>query len=187
LRQLGIAATPLEHSPAKESLLILGPGATLEGSLRSRIEAGLDVLALGLGQAEIDRLLPGTAKLKTESTVPTMVQRFDDPLLAGISNAELHWRTRLTLAALQDRSEQSNQALGMVRLGRGRIVFCQAAPWNFDYEKQGYLRTSYRRNVFLVSRLLHNLGAADDATTETGPRYVQTPQAGDDPYRYYRW
>jgi len=23
----------------------------------------------------------------------------------------------------------------MVRLGRGRIVFCQAAPWNFDYEK----------------------------------------------------
>ena len=187
LRQLGIAATPVNHSPAKEGILILGPGAALENSLQSRIEAGLDVLALGLGQAEIDRLLPGTAKLKTEPTVPRMVQRFDDPLLAGISNAELHWRTRLTIAALQDRSEQSNQALGIVRLGRGRIVFCQAAPWNFDDEKKGYLRTSYRRNVFLVSRLLHNLGAADDETIETGSRYVQTPQAGDDPYRYYRW
>ena len=59
----------------------------------------------------------------------------------------------------------------------------------FDYAKHPYLRTTYRRNVFLVSRLLHNLGAANPAPERGRPAslYLQTPQAEDDPYRYYRW
>ena len=42
---------------------------------------------------------------------------------------------------------------------KGRVVLCQATPWMFDYAKKPYLRTTYRRNLFLVSRLLANLGA----------------------------
>jgi hypothetical protein len=90
------------------------------------------------------------------------------------------------MAAIREASDGANQAFRVVKLGRGQVVLCQAAPWMFDFEKKGYLRTTYRRNVFLVSRLLHNLGA-DDETTRNDSRYVQTPQAVDDPYRYYRW
>lgn len=186
VKQLGIAATPTHAIPEPGALLILGPGAAIKDSLRRRIEEGLDVLALGLSEEEVARALPGAVKLKTEPTVPSIVQQFSDPLLAGISNAELHWRTKLTLAAVQEAREGGNQALQVIRLGRGQVVLCQAAPWMFDFAKKGYLRTTYRRNVFLISRLLHNLGA-EDATTGSDARYVQTPLAGDDPYRYYRW
>jgi len=186
VKQLGIAATQTRTVPAAGALLILGAGATIENPLRQRIEEGLDVLALGLSEEEIARALPGAIKLKTEPTVSSTLQRFGVPLLAGISNAELHWRTKLTLAAMREAPEGANQAFQVIQLGRGQVVLCQAAPWMFDFEKKGYLRTTYRRNVFLISRLLHNLGAGDE-TTSGGPRYLQTPQSGDDPYRYYRW
>ncbi|MEI3002910.1 MAG: hypothetical protein V8T86_18805 [Victivallis sp.] len=34
------------------------------------------------------------------------------------------------------------------------MTILQAAPWNFDYTKEPALRSSYRRNVFLLSRFL---------------------------------
>ena len=91
-------------------------------------------------------------------------------------------------------------ALAVLPCGHGQIVLCQAAPWMFDYAKKPYLRTTYRRNVSLVSRLLSNLGARTDCpiidrfaqppkTPEPwlGTLYLQNPIAEDDPYRYYRW
>jgi hypothetical protein len=64
---------------------------------------------------------------------------------------------------LADTSTTSNEALKTIQLGKGRIVLCQAAPWMFDYKAKPYLRTTFRRNTFLVSRLLANLGARFDA------------------------
>jgi hypothetical protein len=186
VKQLGIAATQMHSVPAPGALLILGPGAAIEDPLRRHIEDGLDVLFLGLSEEEIARALLGAIQLKTEPTVPSILQQFGVPFLAGISNADLHWRTKLTLAAMQQASEGANQAIRVVKIGRGQVVLCQAAPWMFDFESKGYLRTTYRRNAFLISRLLHNL-RADDATTQNDTRYLQTPQAVDDPYRYYRW
>ena len=186
LEQLGVDAQPMQKAVAEDNLLVWGPGGTPGGDLRQRIEEGLNVLALGLGEAEIARILPGVLSLKAEPIVPRMQRKFDSPTLSGLSNAELHWRTRLDVAAIQDAPEDSSQVLRVLKLGRGQIVFCQAAPWMFDCEKKGYLRTTYRRNLLLVARLLHNLDA-QDATSITTARYIQMPQATDDPYRYYRW
>ncbi len=186
LKQLGIAAAEARTLPAAGALMILGPGATIDKPLRPRVEEGLDVLLLGLSEEEIARVLSGVVKLKTGPTVSSMLQPLADPLLAGVSGAELHWRTKPVLAAIQAAHEGENLSLQVVQLGRGHVVLCQAAPWMFDDQKKGYLRTTYRRNVFLISRLLHNL-RAEEAATGTDARYLQTPQAEDDPYRYYRW
>ena len=186
LEQLGVTAQETRSLPTTGSLLVVGPGAKLNEDLRARVADGLDVLALGLHAEEIAAILPGVVSCQTVLTTPQLVTRFDSRLLEGISNADLHWRTRLSVAALKETSDGSNQVLRVVCLGRGRIVFCQAAPWMFDYEKQPYLRTTYRRSTFLVARLLHNLGATD-ASTASDKRYLQSPQAVDDPYRYYRW
>lgn len=47
-----------------------------------------------------------------------------------------------------------------IRIGKGTVVILQVAPWMLR-ETDFQFRTSRRRNVFLISRLLHNLGAAD--------------------------
>ncbi len=191
LQQLGIStsAEPVANDKPANSLLVLGPGSRAPADLRKQVEAGLNVLSLGLNQAEINQALPGLVRGRQAQTVSTRIARYDLPALSGISDAELHWRTRPDIAALEEKSEQSNEALRVVPLGKGLLVFCQAAPWMFDYAKQPYLRTTYRRNVFLISRLLHNLGAANPATKLGAPTnlYLQIPQAEDDPYRYYRW
>ena len=185
LKQLGVFAEGAEKL-GDAGLLVLGPGGALV-DLRHRVENGLDVLCLGLSEAEVQRAFPGLLKLKAGRTVSSMLAGFDNPLLAGISNSELHWRTQPTLAAIQD-NDGSDAALRVMPIGRGVVIFCQAAPWMFDYQKQPYLRTTYRRSTFLVSRLLHNLGAAgSQAFAGKESLYLQTPEAGDDPYRYYRW
>jgi len=72
-------------------------------------------------------------------------------------------------------------------------------PWKIDEKAKPYLRTSKRHANALAARLLANLGAEFEATV-LGQRfavpveqawlksyYLDTPEAADDPYRYYRW
>jgi beta-galactosidase len=160
LRGLGVTFAP--HAGAVlggGDLLVAAPGAKDTGGLKQAVERGLSVLCLGLSGEEIQRLLPGAAAAKTTSAVSATMKAFGDPALRGISNAELHWRTKLTFAALAPAPPKRHPALRVVRMGNGCVVFCQAAPWMFDTARKPYLRTTYRRNVFLVSRLLNNLGA----------------------------
>ena len=88
---------------------------------------------------------------RPRGSIPSLIRSFHEPAWQGISNADLHWRTtQLELAALDAPGEQSNEALQAITIGKGKVVLCQAAPWMFDYEQHPYLRTTYRRNVFLV-------------------------------------
>jgi beta-galactosidase len=144
-----------------ETLLVLGGGggAGREGLLR-QVEEGLNVLALGLDAAEIAALLPGVAAARASTQASAMAECLGLPEFAGTSNADLHWRTLLPFAALEGvPADRGTAALAVIARGRGRIVLCQAAPWMFDYAAKPYLRSTYRRNAFLVSRLLANLGA----------------------------
>ena len=67
-----------------------------------------------------------------------------------------------------------------------------------DERAKPYLRTSKRRAHVLAARLMANLGGALSApvglrfSTRTDRAwlesyYLDIPEAGDDPYRYYRW
>jgi hypothetical protein len=71
-------------------------------------------------------------------------------------------------------------------------------PWLIDEKAKPYLRTSKRRANAMAARLLANLGAELGSPLGTrfeGPverawltsYYLDVPEAGDDPYRYYRW
>lgn len=155
----------LNYSPLKElrscspaDLLIIGPGAGL-ASLEEQIAAGMNVLALGLNAGEISAVLPGKAKAGIEKQVYSdYVENLSaEPVFRGVSNADLHWRKGLD-GAFFDKKSPGGKALQAVKIGKGCIVFCQAAPWMFDGKEFQY-RTTLRRNYYLISRLAHNLGA----------------------------
>ena len=180
LRQLGVPFDPLaDRRPDGGRLLVVGPGTGSIPNMTAALEDGLNLLCLGLSRDDLQKLLPGKVRAKDRSAVSTTIERLGLPEYAGISNAELHWRTRPKLAALAQTSPQSNEALEVVSAGKGRIVLCQAAPWMFDYAAKPYLRTTHRRNMFLVSRLLANLGASFDASV--AERIAHPPVVRDFP------
>ena len=83
------------------------------------------------------------------------------------------------------------------------VVFCQLAPWQFDYRNLYNLKRTFRRTSYLITRLLANLGAAGATpilgrfqnpvdTSKPEKRwleglYLDVPQEWDDPYRFFRW
>ena len=103
------------------------------------------------------------------------------------------------LVATESEKDLSNSALRVVRYGKGRVVLWQVPPWKIDEKAKPYLRTSKRHANALAARLLANLGAEFDATpldqrfaspveqAWLKSYYLDTPEATDDPYRYYRW
>ena len=94
--------------------------------------------------------------------------------------------------------DAASPALRVIRQGKGRVIVWQVPPWMIDEKAKPYLRTSKRHAKAMASRLLANVGAGFE--TPLGARfaapveqawlksyYLDTPEAGDDPYRYYRW
>lgn len=87
--------------------------------------------------------------------------------------------------------------------GGSNVVFCQLAPWQFDYGKQYNVKRTYRRASFVLSRLLASAGVAgstpllerfktpvDAKKPEKGwldGLYLDPPEEMDDPYRFFRW
>jgi beta-galactosidase len=143
-----------------KSLLVVGPDAKLK-NLTELVKDGANAICLGLNAAEIKSVLPDI-NVKDETIYCQGIEDFSTPEFNGISNSELYWRTKLTLGAIQKTDKFSNQALKKFQAGNGTIVLSQLAPWMIDYEKYANLRIMYRRNAFLVSRILSNLGAGFD-------------------------
>ena len=144
-------------STPAETLLVLGPGAE-PGDLTDAVAAGLNVLALGFGQAELESMLPGKFHLQSGGYYSDQVENLRaTPEFTGIGNAELHWRGKMQFDAFAPDSA-GGRSLGIVRHGKGVFVSCQLPPWKFD-EEEFYYRTTRRRSTFLVSRLAANLGA----------------------------
>jgi hypothetical protein len=84
------------------------------------------------------------------------------------------------------------------------VVFCQLAPWDFDYLKYYNLKRTFRRLACLVTRVLGNMGVDEptpllerfSSPLEKGAAgegrwmegfYLDKPQEFDDPYRYFPW
>ncbi len=199
LIKLGLDPSRLDgNAPSPDALLVLGPGHRAR-ALDAAIASGTRVLCLGLSAAELAAAFDESAPAQ-DGPATSAPLRASDPLLAGISSAELHWRCQPSIASLSDPGDTANPALVTIARGKGRIVLCQAAPWMFDHAKKPYLRTTHRRTTFLVARLLANLGARatcpildrfakkpDTDKPWLEALYLQEPIAEDDPYRYYRW
>ena len=127
-------------------------------------------------------------------------------IIRGMTSADLYWHAKLDKTAIQFPDKYENDKYNLylpsftATIFDSRVVVClQVAPWDFDIAAKPYLRTSYRHSVFTVAKILTNLGAdvnnpiiqilsnppADKAWLRS--YYLQTPEAADDPYRYYRW
>ncbi|MGX8703797.1 MAG: hypothetical protein ACSW8H_05035, partial [bacterium] len=127
-------------------------------------------------------------------------------MIRGMTSADIYWHAKLakTAVALTPKNEIDKYVISLpslyTLLHERRATICmQVGPWDFDYVAKPYLRTSYRRSVFAIAKLLANLGADFDnpileiianppqENAWLNSYYLQEPKAEDDPYRYYRW
>ena len=209
LEQMGLAVAAYEGgTPAAEQVLIVGPGAGTilaanADALRPWVKAGGHVLAIGLGQEEANAFLPFSVKTRKREYICSV---FDLPgsksLLAGVGPAEVHNR---------DPREIELISAGATPLGDGalalaadaNVVFCQLAPWEFDYQTYYNQKRTFRRLSCLVTRVLGNMGVAEPApllerfsspVEKAGGEdrwltgfYLDKPQEFDDPYRFFGW
>lgn len=202
LRELGVDAAPAgaDKASAAGRLLVAGPGAAAPQGLAQAVEQGMNVLCLGLSAAELQAWCPvPVSTVRTNACFARIEQR--PPELNGLCNADWAWHGRMTFDALavpEGERASANAALRVIRHGKGRVVLWQVPPWQIDEKAKPYLRTSKRRANAMAARLLANLGAG--FTTPLDARvaapvdqawlnsyYLDVPEAGDDPYRYYRW
>lgn len=158
LRELGIDFQECTDIP-KSGLIVVSSGTELS-DLTDAVKQGLNVFALALSKEELTRLFPGKFQMENRTRFSDFVARLNEvPEFKGISNSDLHYRTELTFVGFSGDSN-GGTAMQSMRIGKGTVVVLQIAPWMLR-ETDFQFRTSRRRNVFLISRLLHNLGAAD--------------------------
>jgi len=190
----------------KNSVLILGPDsrtfADHKDAIGTFLEAGGHVLAIGLAQEDVDVVLPARVLMTQAEHISAF---FDPPAmgspLAGVGPADVHNRDPRTLPLVSGGADPVGAGVLAVAPG-ARIVFCQLAPWQFEYQSNFGLKRTFRRTSFLVTRLLANLGvhgqtpllarfSAPVKEDETGRWlhgfYLDAPQEWDDPYRFFRW
>jgi len=189
-------------------LLILGPGAARDPAISKMAiadfqKAGGRVTALGLSQSDFDALLP----FKIDSATREHIASFFEPgragwRFAGIGPADLHNRDPRMLPLITAGASIVGDGV-LAAAEQDSVVFCQPAPWDFDPQKQGNLKRTFRRTAFAVTRLLANQGVASSSpvlerfhspSTATPPEkrwrhglYLDQPEEWDDPYRFFRW
>jgi beta-galactosidase len=117
----------------------------------------MKLLGLGLNETDVKTLGLPAGAMKKAPAIASVVKKFDAPAFEGLSNAELHTRTLAPLTVFAAATDSSDEMLSRVVSGKGEAVFAQNAPWLFDYANKPYLRTTFRRTSYMVSRLLGNL------------------------------
>lgn len=149
-----------------------------------RVRNGATALLLGLNADEIEVWSP--VPLKTAVRKGALFSRIEKlpPELDGLSNADWAWHGLMDFTAFVESCADGNEAVRVVRYGKGRLVFWQVPPWQIDAERKPYLRTSKRHAEFMLSRLMGNLGFRRDVERIL---YADVPIPDDDPYRYYHW
>ncbi len=190
-----------------DQVLIVGPGGgqKLAGrvtAIGTWLKAGGNLLLIGLEEKEANAFLPLKVRMKEEEHISAFFEPSGkDTPLVGIGPADVHNRDPRDLAlVLGGASIVGNGVLA--RAKNANLVFCQLAPWQFDYRRQNTKRT-YRRTSFLVSRLLANMGVSGSTPLLQRFRnpvyagkaekrwleglYLDSPEEWDDPYRFFRW
>ena len=168
----------------RHRVYIATTGAEKPEGLDEAVEAGARVLCLGFGADEVAAWSPvPLACVETNGCFSTPIAELPREL-RGLSAADLYWHGTMSLAAFTEPAPDGNEALRVVRRGKGCYVFWQTPPSAFDEEARPALRGTKRHAWIALSRILSNLGCAWSAT---GVGYRDAPLADDDPYRYFRW
>jgi hypothetical protein len=191
-----------------DQVLVVGPGgeqklATNAATIAKWLKTGGNLLAIGLDEQQVNAFLPLKVRMKETEHIASYFEPFgSNSMLAGVGSADVHSREPRKLPLV---------SAGVTIIGDGvlaraedfNVVFCQLAPWQFDYKKLYNLKRTFRRTSYLLTRLLANMGAAGQVpllehfgtpmdASRTEKRwlkgfYMDVPQEWDDPYRFFRW
>jgi len=193
-------------SPAE--VLVVGPGGgqTLAGSapaIAVWLEAGGNLLAIGLDEVEANTFLPFKVGTKETEHIASSFGPFEaTSLFAGVGPADVHNRDPRDCPLLTTGAT----IVGDGVLGRAEgvnVVFSQLVPWQFDDRGKPNIKRTFRRASYLTSRLLANMGvcgtspildrfsnresAAHRERRWADGLYLDQPEESDDPYRFFRW
>ena len=208
LESAGISVSPYDGGAlAADQVLIVGPGGgrKLAGSasaIADWLKSGGHLLAIGVDQQDADALPLGKIGIRNREHIGSFFEsaKAASPL-AGVGPADVYNRDPRDFPLIESGATLFGD--GVLATGeKNNVVFCQLAPWQFD-KQQYYLKKTFRRSSFLVSRLLANMGVAGstpilerfqtpvDATKNeqrwlTG-LYLDKPEEFDAPYRFFRW
>lgn len=165
---------------------VVSSGAPVPADLHKKIEEGAHVLALGLTAKEVAAFSPVPLKVaETNGCFFTRIEKPDEDVLNGLSNADFCWHGPMSFAAFTEPDPAGNAALRVVRHGKGVIVFWQLPPWKFNVDANPYQRITRRAASRMLARIMCNLGWGT-FTNGTGyhklPMYKDAPEAADDPY-----
>jgi hypothetical protein len=208
LRGAGIRAERYDGAPlAGDQLLVVAPGAAGQlaprsGAIRTWLDGGGHLLAIGCDQGVLDGILPAIRTRSAEHIGAYFESPGMTSPLAGIGPADLHNRDPRELAFVSEGADLI--AGGLLAHARdSQVVLCQLVPWQFDPGGPANVKRTFRRAAFVVSRLLGNLGAGGDtpllerfgspvSDRDSQPRwrhglYLDEPEEWDDPYRFFRW
>ncbi len=145
------------------AILVLGPESKIPKLLNEIAKDGTEIFGLALSADQIKTLTAGQLKATVRKARSMTIDDSSDKIFAGLSNAEFYLKTlNLEIHVIVDDSEKDkNYLFKSIENGNGSIVLSQIAPWQFDYlnPESAYLRTTYRRNIYMVARVLKNLGA----------------------------
>jgi hypothetical protein len=189
-----------------DQVLIVGPGskglAAHRDAVGTFLKTGGHLLAIGLVQEDADTLLPFKVSMNQAEHINAY---FDPPgansLLAGVGPADVHNRDPRTTPLVSGGANTVGDGVLAVASG-ANVVFCQLAPWQFEYRNNFGLKRTFRRTSFLMARLLSNLGVNGETplltrlSTPVGSNepsrwlqgfYLDEPEEWDDPYRFFRW
>ena len=148
-----------EYNPAlspENYILLISDNASEAATWVSK---GGKVLGLALDRKNAEYITGNNINITPKKGWCRLIKDFsENPVYSGISNAELHWRTDLNYNAINNTSDDSNEALQS--FNKGQIVLCQITPEMFDIKTKPYLRTTQRRAYYLISQLLTNMGAS---------------------------
>jgi hypothetical protein len=191
-----------------EQVLVVGPGGEqrLEADavkIAKWLKAGGNLLAIGLNEQQINTFLPLEISTKEAEHIAAYFEPSDlNSLLTGIGPADVHSREPRKLPLISAGATVIGDGI-LAKAENLNIVFCQFAPWQFDYKKHYNLKRTYRRTSYLLTRLLANMGAAGKTpilerfsnpvdASKAEKRwlkglYLDNPEEWDDPYRFFRW
>jgi hypothetical protein len=193
-----------------DQVVIVGPGGRSGRQQRARnsaaigswLETGGNLLAIGLDEETANAFLPFQVSMKKAEHIAAFFEPFGrDSLLAGVSPAEVHNRDPRELSLVTGGATVVGNGV-LATGGNANVVFCQLAPWEFEYQKQMNLKRTYRKVSVMVGRLLANMGVEQSTpllarfgspVTPGNPGrwlaglYLDQPEEFDDPYRFFRW
>lgn len=212
LEQSGVAFEEYNGKLESDQVLVVGPDSSAQlapykDNISKWLKSDGRILAIGLNEQEASAFLPSDTIMKNEEHICTYFDAasMNSPF-AGISPAEVQIRAPQQVPLITGGAEaMGNGVLAVAE--DGNVVFCQLAPWQFDYEKLYNVKMTYKRISFLVARLLANMGVSSngnlllsrfstpvDMAAESSDNarylaglYLEKPVEMDDPYRFFRW